>query len=106
MCGAKGHVRFAPNSDREVLHRPLIPAIHIGCSPIASTDPARLCVRSTTYTEIYRCISHGAEGSALVFGMWEKVRIETLAVTATVIWFAVVVLGFGSHVLPLFEIGP
>jgi|SoimicmetaTmtHMC_FD_contig_21_122657235_length_273_multi_2_in_0_out_0_1 hypothetical protein len=38
--------------------------------------------------------------------MWEKVRIETLAVTATVIWFAVVVLGFGSHVLPLFEIGP
>jgi len=67
MCGAKGHVRFAPNSDREVLHRPLIPAIHIGCSPIASTDPARLCVRSTTYTEIYRCISHGAEGSALVF---------------------------------------
>ena len=67
MCSAQADVRFAPNSDREVLHRPLIPAIHIGCSPIASTDPARLCVRSTTYTEIYRCISHGAEGSALVF---------------------------------------
>jgi len=36
--------------------------------------------------------------------MWERVRIEALAVTATVIWFAVVTLGFGSHVLPLFEI--
>jgi len=36
--------------------------------------------------------------------MWERVRIEALAVTANVIWFAVVTLGFGSHVLPLFEI--
>jgi hypothetical protein len=36
--------------------------------------------------------------------MWERVRIEALAVTATVIWAAVVALGFGSHLLPLFEI--
>jgi hypothetical protein len=38
--------------------------------------------------------------------MWERVRIEALAVTATVIWFAVVALGFAGHVLPLFEIAP
>jgi hypothetical protein len=36
--------------------------------------------------------------------MWKTLRIETMAITATVIWFAVVTLGFGSHVLPLFEI--
>jgi hypothetical protein len=39
--------------------------------------------------------------------MWKRLGIETMmAVTATVIWFAVVALGFGSHVLPLFEIVP
>jgi hypothetical protein len=39
--------------------------------------------------------------------MWKRLRIGTMmAVTATVMWFAVVVLGFGSHVLPLFEIAP
>ena len=38
--------------------------------------------------------------------MWERVRIGALGVTAFVIWFAVVTLGFGSHVWPLFEIAP
>jgi hypothetical protein len=36
---------------------------HTFCEP----DPSRLCVRSTTYTEIYRRISHSAEGLALIF---------------------------------------
>jgi hypothetical protein len=37
--------------------------------------------------------------------MPKRFRIETMmAITATVVWFAVVTLGFGSHVLPLFEI--
>jgi hypothetical protein len=36
--------------------------------------------------------------------MWERLRVETMAITATIIWFVVVTLGFGSHVLPLFEI--
>jgi hypothetical protein len=36
--------------------------------------------------------------------MWKRLCIETMAITATVVWFAVVTLGFGSHVLPLFEI--
>jgi hypothetical protein len=38
--------------------------------------------------------------------MWGRVRIEAVAVTTAVIWFTVVVLGFGGHVLPLFEIAP
>jgi len=33
--------------------------------------------------------------------MWERIRITALAITATVIWFAVVTLGFGSHLWPL-----
>jgi hypothetical protein len=36
--------------------------------------------------------------------MWKTLRIETMAITATVVWFAVVALGFGTHLLPLFEI--
>ena len=33
--------------------------------------------------------------------MWEQIRIAVPAITVTVIWLAVVTLGFGSHVWPL-----
>jgi hypothetical protein len=33
--------------------------------------------------------------------MWEKIRIAAMAITAFVIWFAVVTLGFGSQLWPL-----
>jgi hypothetical protein len=33
--------------------------------------------------------------------MWEKVRITAMGVTAFVVWFTVVTLGFGSQLWPL-----
>jgi hypothetical protein len=32
--------------------------------------------------------------------MWEWIRMAVVAVTATVIWFAVVTFGFGSQLWP------
>ena len=34
--------------------------------------------------------------------MWETIRSSSMAATVVAIWFTVVLLGFGSHVLPLF----
>jgi hypothetical protein len=33
--------------------------------------------------------------------MWQTTRITATAVTVIIIWFAVVTLGFGSHLWPL-----
>ena len=56
------------------------------------------------YTEIYARIDAGplACGASLN-RMWKTICTDTMATTVMVLWFAVVILGFGSHVWPLLK---
>ena len=47
----------------------------------------------------YKCRSAGARYRN---DMWKKVRTATLGTAAVAVWFAVVTLGFGAQLWPLF----
>ena len=56
-------------------------------------------MKQDTYTQIYRRIAADAASGSTGLVECEK---RSMAATVVAIWFTVVLLGFGSHVLPLF----